>query len=88
MIDSTIIRAHHQAAGAKEGLKNKGSLYPLISLAPNKSGVVLRPRYFQRDLDKFSLRHRISDAVHETMMFLWKQNCPWQTSSSIGDEYF
>ncbi len=25
MIDSTIVRAHHQAAGAKGGLKNRGS---------------------------------------------------------------
>ena len=36
MIDSTVIRAHHQAAGAKGGLKNK-------VLAVQK--VVLRPRY-------------------------------------------
>jgi transposase len=36
MIDSTIIRAHHQAAGAKGGLKSK-------VLAVQK--VVLRPRF-------------------------------------------
>ena len=36
MIDSTIIRAHHQAAGAKGGLKKK-------VLAVQK--VALRPRY-------------------------------------------
>lgn len=36
MIDSTIIRAHHQAAGAKGGLKKK-------VLAVQK--VVLRPRF-------------------------------------------
>lgn len=39
MIDSTIIRAHHQAAGAKGGLKNKVLAAQKVALRPRSTSL-------------------------------------------------
>jgi transposase len=43
MIDSTIIRAHHQAAGAKGGLKNKVLAAQKVALRPRSTSSPTQP---------------------------------------------
>jgi len=43
MIDSTIIRAHHQAAGAKGGLKNKVLAAQRVALRPRSTSSAMQP---------------------------------------------
>jgi len=43
MIDSTIIRAHHQAAGAKGGLKNKVLAAQKVALRPRSISSPTQP---------------------------------------------
>lgn len=37
MIDSTVIRAHHQAAGAKGGLRDRASTVLEVALRPGST---------------------------------------------------
>lgn len=43
MIDSTVIRAHHQAAGAKGGLKNKVLAAQKVALRPRSTSSATQP---------------------------------------------
>ena len=45
MIDSTVIRAHHQAAGAKGGLRNKVLAVRVVASRPKSTSASMVPAY-------------------------------------------